>query len=380
MFTGLLLAAAAAATPVANDYGLDQNWLCRPGRRDACTISRDVTQIAPDGKLTVNTFKAASAPEADCFYVYPTVSFDESGNSDMVANDEERKVIEAQFARFGAECRTFAPLYRSITLIALRALMAGQPIAADRELNYGDVRDAWRHYLEHDNDGRPFVLIGHSQGTGLLKRLLAEEIDGKPIASRMLSAMLIGNNIMVAKGKDVGGDFKSTPLCSSASQTGCVVAYVSFRESAPPPASSRFGKSEDEAMEVACTNPAALSGGNAPLYAVFAAQRSWEMARNTGPWVEGEDIATRYVALPGLLTSQCVKSGGFNYLSVAVHANPDDPRTDDVPGDVVVDDTILSDWGLHLIDVSVAYDDLVALVPQQLSAWKAGGDESGEKD
>lgn len=380
MFTGLLLAAAAAATPVANDYGLDQNWLCRPGRRDACTISRDVTQIAPDGELTVNRFEAAAAPEADCFYVYPTVSFDESGNSDMVANDEERKVIEAQFARFGSECRTFAPLYRSVTLTALRALMTGQPIAADRELNYTDVRDAWQHYLEHDNDGRPFVLIGHSQGTGLLKRLLAEEIDGKPVASRMLSAMLIGNNIMVAKGKDVGGDFKSTPLCRSASQTGCVVAYVSFRESSPPPASSRFGRSEDEAMEVACTNPAALSGSNAPLHAVFAAQRSWEMARDTGPWVEGEDIATPYVALPGLLTSQCVKSGGFNYLSVAVHANPDDPRTDDIPGDVIVGDTILSDWGLHLIDVSVAYDDLVALVPQQLSAWKAGGDESGDKD
>ncbi len=380
MFTGLLLAAAAAATPVANDYGLDQNWLCRPGRRDACTISRNVTQIAPDGELTVNTFKAASAPDADCFYVYPTVSFDESGNSDMVANEEERKVIEAQFARFGAECRTFAPLYRSVTLTALRALMTGQPIAADRELNYSDVRDAWRHYLEHDNDGRPFVLIGHSQGTGLLKRLVAEEIDGKPVASRMLSAMLIGNNIMVPRGKDVGGDFKSTPLCRSASQTGCVVAYVGFRESAPPPASSRFGRSEDEAMEVACTNPAALSGGRAPLHAVFAAQRSWEMARDTGPWVEGENIATRYVALPGLLTSQCVKSGGFNYLSVAVHANPDDPRTDDVPGDVVVGDTILSDWGLHLIDVSVAYDDLVALVPQQLSAWKAGQNQAGEKD
>ena len=380
MFTGLLLATAAAATPVANDYGLDQNWLCRPGRRDACTISRDVTQIASNGELTVDKFETAAAPEADCFYVYPTVSFDESGNSDMVANDEERKVIEAQFARFGAECRTFAPLYRSVTLTALRALMAGQPVAADRELNYRDVRVAWRHYLEHDNDGRPFVLIGHSQGTGLLKRLLAEEIDGKPVASRMLSAMLIGNNIMVATGKDVGGDFQSTPLCRSASQTGCVVAYVSFRESSPPPASSRFGRSEDEAMEVACTNPAALSGGNAPLHAVFAAQRSWEMARNTGPWVEGEDIATRYVALPGLLTGQCVKSGGFNYLSVAVHANPDDPRTDDVPGDVVVGDTILSDWGLHLIDVSVAYDDLVALVPQQLSAWKAGRDENGDRD
>ena len=371
MLIGILLAAVAATSPAANDYGLEQNWLCRPDRRDACTISRDITDIAPDGTLTVSKFGPAKQPAADCFYVYPTVSYDETGNSDMVANDEEFRVIEAQFARFGAECRTFAPLYRQVTLTALRAVMAGQPITADRELNYTDVRDAWNSYLANDNDGRPFVLVGHSQGTGLLKRLVAEEIDGKPIAKQMLSAMLVGSNIMVAKGKDVGGDFESTPLCRTADQTGCVISYVSFRETAPPPAASRFGKPTKEGLEAACTNPAALTGGSAALHPAFATGMSWQMARDTGPWVQDRKIATQFVGLPGLLTAQCVKKDGASYLSVTVNANADDPRTDDVPGDVVVGDTILTDWGLHLIDVSIAYDDLIALVPQQLDAWKA---------
>lgn len=346
MLTGLMLAAAAAAAPISNDYGLEQNWLCRPDRRDACTISRDMTEVAPDGRLTVKKFEAATAPEADCFYVYPTVSFDETGNSDMVANDEERKVIEAQFARFGSQCRTFAPLYRSVTLTALRALMAGQPMEAGRELNYTDVRDAWNHYLANDNGGRPFVLIGHSQGTGLLKRLVAE-------------------------GKDVGGDFKSTPLCRKAGQTGCVVTYVSFRQTAPPPAASRFGKTDKPGMEVACTNPARLEGGEAPLDAAFAAGPSWQMARDIGPWVKDATISTQYVGLPGLLAGQCVKKGGASYLAVSVNCDPVDPRTDDVPGDVSIGGTVLADWGLHLIDVTVAYDDLIALVPQQLASWKA---------
>ena len=372
MIIETILAAVAATAPVPNDYGLAQNWLCRPDQRDACTIARDITAIAPDGTLTVTKFETAKAPEADCFYVYPTVSFDETGNSDMVANEEERKVIEAQFARFGSQCRTFAPLYRQVTLTALRALMTGQPIMADRELNYSDVRDAWNHYLANDNDGRPFVIIGHSQGTGLLKRLLAEEIDGKPVAKQMLSAMLIGSNILVAKGKTVGGDFKSTPLCQKAEQSGCVVTYVSFRETAPPPANSRFGKTDQAAMEVACTNPAALGGGSAPLRNAFAASRSWEMARDTGPWVKDANISTGYIALPGLLSARCMNENGASYLSVSVDGVADDPRTDDIPGDVVVGGMILQDWGLHLIDVSVAYDDLVALVPQQLKAWKAG--------
>lgn len=371
MIATLLIAAAAASAPAPNDYGLAQNWLCRPGRRDACTIPLDTTAIAPDGTMTMQPFVPAKAPEADCFYVYPTVSFDTTGNSDMVANDEERRVIEAQFARFGSQCRTFAPLYRSVTLTALRAAMLGSPSPADRELNYTDVRDAWRHYLASDNGDRPFVLVGHSQGAGLLKRLVAEEIDGKPVAKRMLSAMLIGTNIMVAKGKDTGGDFRTTPLCRAATQTGCVIGYVSFRDTAPPPSKSRFGKSENPALEVACTNPAALGGGKADVRSAFAAGRSWEMARDTGPWSKTGTPKSAFVSLPGLLTAACTSSGGANYLAVHVNADPADARTDDVPGDVVIGTTVLADWGLHLIDVSLAYDDLVGLVPQQLGARKA---------
>jgi len=369
MLTLVLAAAAAAAMP--NNYGLGQNWLCRPDRRDACTVSRDVTAIAPDGPMSTTAFTSAKASEADCFYVYPTVSFDTTGNSDMVANDEERRVIEAQFARFGSQCRTFAPLYRQVTLTALRSLMQGTPIVADRELNYADVREAWRHYLANDNGGRPYVLIGHSQGTGLLKRLLAEEIEGKPVAARMLSAMLIGNNVLVPAGKTVGGDFKVTPLCTTASQSGCVVAYVSFRAATPPAANARFARTDKPGMEVACTNPAALAGGSVPLTAIFPAGRSWEMARNTGPWVKSGEVKAAYVAVPGLLTGQCIKRDGANYLAITVNADPADPRADDIPGDVVIGTTVLADWGLHLIDVNLAYDDLVRLVPQQYAAWKA---------
>ncbi|UVO53231.1 DUF3089 domain-containing protein [Sphingomonas sp. SUN039] len=374
MIATLLLAAAAAAaaTPAPNDYNLGQNWLCRPDRRDACTIPLDATAITPDGTMTVTPFVRAKAPEADCFYVYPTVSFDRTGNSDMVANEEERKVIEAQFARFGSQCRTFAPLYRQVTLSALQSVMYGSPIPLDRELAYTDVRAAWRHYLANDNQGRPFVLIGHSQGSGVLKRLIAEEIDGKPLARQMLSAILAGSNILVAKGKDTGGDFKTTPLCRKATQTGCIVTYVSFRDTAPPPAKSRFGKSDKPDLEVACTNPAALGGGKAEAHSAFAAGRSWEMARDTGPWSKTGAAKTAFVTLPGLITAQCASTDGANYLSVHVNADPADPRTDDVPGDVAVGKTVLADWGLHLIDVSLAYDDLVALVPQQLAAWKAG--------
>lgn len=369
-----LLAAATSPSSAPNDYVLGQNWLCRPDRRDACsTPGLDVTDVAPDGSLTVTPVARAAAAAADCFYVYPTLSQDAGGNSDMIANDEERRVVEAQFARFGSVCRTFAPLYRQSTLSWLRSNLTGKPIPVDMELRYTDVRDAWRDYLARDNGGRPFVLVGHSQGSGLLKRLIAEEIEGKPIAKQMLSAMLPGHNIVVPAGRDVGGDFKATPLCRKPGQTGCVIAWASFRESAPPPGNSRYGRPPAPGMEIACTNPAGLAGGLVPLAARFPAVSvgSDLIAGNTRWTSDNRPIATPTVALPGLFSGQCQIINGAHILSVRINSDPADARIDDPGGDVRFGPVIARDWGLHLIDVNLVMQDMVNLVPQQLATWQA---------
>lgn len=374
MIATLLIAAAAATTSVPNDYGLAQNWLCRPGRRDACTVNTDVTEITADGSIAVVKSAKAENPKADCFYVYPTVSYDDGGNSDMVANEEERRVAETQFARFGETCRTFAPIYRSVTVTALRALLVGKPIPADRELNYTDIRDAWRHYLANDNQGRPFVLIGHSQGSGLLKRLVAEEIDGKPTQKLMLSAMLAGTNILVAKGKQLGGDFKATPLCRTSDQTGCVLAWVTFREAAPPPANARFGRTDIADREVACTNPAKLSGGSAALQAVLPRQSlGADLAVAPAAWTsDHKPITTGHVSLPGLYSGECLSKDGANYLAVRLSAGPNG-RIADPGGDLKFGPAIAKDWGLHLLDINIVQQDMVDLIGAQLSAWEKPG-------
>ena len=98
-------------------------------------------------------------------------------------------------------------------------------------LGYEDVRAAWRYYLAHDNGNRGIVLIGHSQGTSILTELIRREIEGTPVQSRIVSALLIGgpDGILVPRGQDVGGTFPHLPVCRAATQTGCVVAYSSFR-------------------------------------------------------------------------------------------------------------------------------------------------------
>lgn len=365
--------AASQSAAVRNDYGKPETWLCRPGRQDACAVDLTSTVINSNGSMKKETFTPAKNPPIDCFYVYPTVSLDPTPNSDMDAGPEELSVVRAQFARFGSQCRLFAPLYRQVTLTALRAGMAGKPMPADRTLGYNDVRDAWNYYLENDNNGRGVILVGHSQGSGVLTQLIRNEIEGKPVQARIISAMLIGSGIQVPKGKDAGGTFSQMPLCRAPEQTGCIVTYASFRSNVPPPANSRFGMARGENMEAACTNPAALGGGSAPLHAYLSTM----FQNSPGAWVTPEKpVDTPFVSLPGLLTGECVSNERGSYLAVTVHGNPADPRIDDIPGDVVTNGKVQQDWGLHLIDVHLAMGNLVELAGRQAKAYlskRSGG-------
>jgi Protein of unknown function (DUF3089) len=379
----VVIVAAFAAVEVAaaekNDYSDGRAWLCRPGRTDACTIDQSTTIVAADGTLTREEFKAEPNPAIDCFYVYPTVSSDPSGNSDMNIDPAERGVVRSQFARFSAACRLFAPMYRQITLAALRAGIGGTPMQVDRALAYTDVLDAWNYYLEHDNNGRGVVLIGHSQGSGVLTQLIRSEIDGKPVQSRLISALLLGTSLPVPKGKDVGGAFQKIPLCHSATDTGCVISYASFRSTIPPPENSRFGRVQGENMQAACVNPAALAGGSGALHAYLSAGNNTITGSSAPPkpWVNPpKAIDTPFVSVPGLLTAQCVANEKGSYLEVTVHGNPADPRTDDIVGDVMQNGQPNASWGLHLIDVNLSMGNLVDVVKSQAKAYIAQNKKS----
>ena len=365
-------ATAAPAPAKKNDYRKANAWLCRPGRKDACTVDLTTTVVAADGALSREKWVADRKAPVDCFYVYPTVSNDATPNSDMRAGPEEKNVVLHQFARFGSRCRLYAPLYRQVTLGALRAGMAGKTVPVDRELAYNDVADAWNHYLAHDNDGRGVILVGHSQGARVLSDLIAKQIEGTPAQSKIVSAMLIGTGVTVPKGAVVGGTFKHMPLCRANDQTGCVISYASFRANAPPPANSRFGKAAGGQL-AACTNPAALGGGSGELHAYLSAKPSASGASlPPKPWTTpAKPIGTTFASAPGLLTAECVTKGDASYLAVTVRGNPQDPRTDDIVGDIVRDGQVQADWGLHLIDVNLALGNLLEIAKQQTASYTA---------
>jgi hypothetical protein len=240
-------------------------------------------------------------------------------------------------------------------------------------IGYDDVRDAWNHYLKNDNGGRGVVLVGHSQGAYVLAELIRREIDGKPVQSRLVSALLLGATLSVPKGKDVGGSFQNIAVCRKRGQTGCLIAFSSFRSTVPPPADSRFGKLDDPTRVAVCTHPAALGGGKAPLRAYLsAAGRTITGTTPPKPWVVPEQpIDTPFVGVPGLLTGECKTNEHATFLEVTVHGDPSDPRVDDITGDIGVAGKPVASWGLHLIDVGLAMGDLLEVVRQQSRAYAA---------
>jgi hypothetical protein len=353
-----------APAPTSVDYSKDSNWLCLPGRADVCGTPLATVDVNPSGYGARTTSSPAKTPPPiDCFYVYPTVSRDSGLNSDLVM-DAEIGTVASQFARFASVCRTFAPKYRQMTVGAIVAFSAGQDISAAAARSYGDVVAAWRDYITHRNQGRPFVLIGHSQGSLHLIQLIAREIETKlDVAARMKLAILPGFNVLVPQGKTVGGSLKKTPICSTAGQTGCVITWTSYRDKNIPPVGALFGIADQPGMTVACVNPAAPGATDwRKLDSYWSAHSEYAVPGGPIAWSSEGAPPVPWVHTPGLASGRCITDGQRGYFSIHTNADLADKRTDRIGGEVSVLGMFIPGWGMHLADMSVVQGDLVRRV------------------
>jgi len=366
-FAGMTLASASpvsAQAPVAApDYTKESTWLCLPGRADTCSTPLATTALNPSGYGSTGRSSVAKDPPVDCFYVYPTVSRDPGMNSDL--NPAEEKVTaEAQFARFASVCRPFAPLYRQMTVSAVVAFTTGADLTKPSMIAFQDVATAWKTYLAKYNNGRPFVLIGHSQGSLMLQLLIANVIEKDPaLAARMKLAILPGFDLLVPQGKLVGGTFKKTPLCSREGETGCAISWTSFREKNVPPVGAIFGISDKPGMTVGCVNPARPGAKDwVPLDSYWYSRSTYQVPGGPITWSTEGAPPSPYLRTEGLVSAKCINDAERGYLWIRTNADPKDKRTDRIGGEVAIMGMFIPGWGMHLSDMAEAQGDLIRQV------------------
>ncbi|MDQ1181371.1 DUF3089 domain-containing protein [Rhodococcus sp. SORGH_AS_0301] len=288
LFGSLFLSVPAASAAPST------TWLCRPGTADPCGGGTD-------------------AP-VDCFYVYPTASLQPAQSANLDASPELAFAAAAQARPFGSVCNVWAPVYRQATLLSLATADGPARDAALAEA-YVDIDRAWTDFLAQRDSNRGVVLLGHSQGSRMLRTLLQNRIEPDPAARDVLvSAIIPGISVRMS-------DFTTVAPCTDASETGCVVAYSTFSRTPPP--DSRYGGDG-----ILCTNPASL-GANARTPVL-------------GP-------------LPNL-TAQC---DGDNVLMI------------DGTGASALPTLPNATWGLHLFDLTIPQQTLVDLVRSQSAAFTA---------
>jgi len=106
---GAGVSARPLARPAADPWGTV--WLCRPGlAHNPCTSDETVTVVGPSGAAHVQRISAARSAPVDCFYVYPTVSVQQTTNANLEIDPQERAVAVAQASRFASVCTVYAPM------------------------------------------------------------------------------------------------------------------------------------------------------------------------------------------------------------------------------------------------------------------------------
>jgi hypothetical protein len=334
-------------------------WLCKPAMpEDPCINTLATTAVTAAGARSVSSPKPATSTTFACFYVYGTASTEQSVNADLQRETAEITQAEEQGTPFSPVCQVYAPIYRQVTLADLETHPDLNFGPAETVTAYDSIKAGFEDFLTHQLDDRPFVVIGDSQGAAMLNMLLARLVDDVPaLRARLVTAIILGGNVEVPAGQLVGGTFKHIPACSRPGETGCVIAYSSFPST--PPADSLFGRpgqgvslqsgqTARQGLQVACVNPAALSGGPATLGAVFP---SLLQAAST-PWV----------SYPGLYTARCEQSDGASWLNVSKATGPADHRP-------TVTENLGPAYGYHAFDLSLAQDNLVSDVAAAEITW-----------
>jgi len=236
----LAISFGASKQPPLPDYSNAAHWAALPQKSD-------FADQVPNKTVTNNQATA----DIDVFFVYPTLFLGKPSNeftwnadvNDSLLNKRiDESAILNQASVFNGSCRIYAPRYRQAHIVSFFTddKESGK---ASLELAYKDVKRAFEYYLEHYNQGRPFIIAGHSQGTQHAGKLVKELVEGTPLQKQLVAAYLVGMPVPPDY-------FETLPVCDDPGDVNCFLSWATYQKGYYPPnyKSAGFEKS-------VCVNP-----------------------------------------------------------------------------------------------------------------------------
>jgi hypothetical protein len=338
---------AEATPPAAPDYTQPQGWAALPDREDAADVvpSSDVQDVQ-------------STAAVDVFFVHPTTFFGTAGWNQALDDASTNQltdmfVLRGQASAFNSCCRIYAPRYRQATIFSFMDSSGSGSEAL--QLAYGDVERAFDYYIEHYNQGRPFILAGHSQGSVHVRTLLEKRITRTPLRNLLVAAYPIGFSIdrelMARAVPDVS-------VCEAPEQIGCVVSWNSVGPNATPWGDPR---------QNICVNPVTWRTDGAAAEASLnlggvAYPGTFEGTLADVKGVPQEFVDAKPVLEPGLADAQCV-DGMLRIQEIHSQHYAARPMGRD---------------NYHVYDYNLFHMNLRKNVELRVATYLAGADVSGE--
>lgn len=172
-----------------------------PGVTDSSNSKQDVTDYSnPERWLNVPVLVNK---DVDVFYLYPT-SWQKVDSTEpnicAIDNPLMLKYSKLAFLRqaavFDTIANIYAPYYRQDDAVYALSLSVAEQEKLVGGIPKADAFAAFNYYIKNYNNGRPFILASHSQGSAIMKFLLIEYMKDNPeVYKRMIAAYVIGYSI-----------------------------------------------------------------------------------------------------------------------------------------------------------------------------------------
>ncbi len=335
---------SAFTPPKAPDYSDLYFWVAHADIQDSSDL------IPPN----ISTEYDLSEQPVDVFFVHSTGYVGPgSWNSTMEASNSEAQSIEymltSMASTFNGCCRVFAPHYREAHLASFISDDTESSYQA-LDLAYEDVKTAFKYFLDHFNKGRPFIIVGHSQGTLHSLRLLHDFVDGKALQRKMVAAYTIGYWLPMDMFER---SFSSLQLCSDSQQTGCIISYDTYGKGGYKSVQQRqwypSGWEITSEQKIACVNPLSWkTDQNLVDKSTHLGAMPVEFKRTIKYMLLAKNPGFKFTELPPveteLLDAQCQESGVLH-----VTEQIDNPFSNHLNND---------DKSYHLLDFSLFYGNI----------------------